>query len=139
MRQVVAQVLLLGLALGGNYAGHVAKTVRDVLVPEDPCGNVTVDIASWDRTSDPLEINVSLDGTPIIRAKIAVDEINPSSYRFKWTPGPHEIRVETPHVRAKLTERVEIRDRQFITIVYGYAAHPGKLFLTVFNEPPVWW
>ena len=122
MRQIAGHLLLLGLILSGSCAANAAATIRGVLVPEDPCGNVTLDISNQDRSVDPLDISVFLDGTPIIRAKIAIGQIHPSyeRYRFKWTPGPHEIRVESTRVRAKLVEKVEVQDKRFLAVLYGY-------------------
>src|SRR5436190_15070598 len=125
MRRLLILAGLLGSLNDLGAARQRTITDRGVLVPEVADGNVTLDISNQDRTVDPLDVRVFLDGTSIIRAKIAIGQIHPSyeRYHLNWTPGNHEVKVESARVPAKLVSTVKITGKRFLVVLYGYPPH----------------
>src|SRR5262249_43595413 len=115
-------------------------TAHGTLVPEDRDGNITLYISNQDRTVDPLDVRVSLDGVPIIRATVAIGELHPSyeEYHFKWTPGVHELRVESPQVPSKLISPVDVATSRWVSVLYGYPPQANSFALVVNDEAPEW-
>jgi len=131
--------LILVLLLGACSRGGLV-TDRGVLVPEKPDGNVTLYISNQDRSTDPLDVRVLLDGAPIIRASIAIGQIHPSyeAYHFNWQPGVHELRIESTRVSAKLVSKVEVKAKHWVSVLYGYPPNAGDFILQVYDEEPAW-
>jgi len=132
--------VLVAIIAGVGCAHLHPVTVRGLMVPEDPSGNVILAISNQDRTVDPLDVRVLLDGVPIIDATIAIGDLHPSyeQYRFTWPPGIHALRVASKRAPATLVSTIDVTGKLWLSILYGYPPRATEFVLNKSDEAVAW-
>lgn len=119
---------------------RVAATSAD-----DDGGNLTLYISNQSAATNPVDIEVRIDGQVMVNAEFgdkAVPVTQPGwkKFRFALATGPHRLVASSNRGGARLEETFEINGPRWLALAYwagdgSAAARPGQFTLRVSEQP----
>lgn len=132
---LLASALLLGAAASSCCSGG-----GGLLVPESPAGNVTLCVGNQSDDVDPVDVEIRLDGEPILRASYCrrSQHTEFATYRLAIEPRTHSLRIEADEGRATLERSISVTGEHWALVEFlaDPRRHPPEEVRASFQDEP---